>query len=117
MTRQDSLRFIGCSVLCVALVAGCYALKTRLLNLNLGMTKSEVISAMGNPSAVRGSIVNKYGQQIEVWEYELYPPPPYWTAATPTVYWLYLCDGRLAQWGQAGDWEREADRIYDVRFR
>ena len=31
-------------------------------------------------------------------------------------YWLYFADGRLAQWGQASDWRREADRIYELRF-
>jgi hypothetical protein len=27
-------------------------------------------------------------------------------------YWLYFADGRLVQWGEAGDWRREADRIF-----
>jgi hypothetical protein len=31
-------------------------------------------------------------------------------------YWFYFVDGRLAQWGEAGDWRREADRIYEIRF-
>jgi hypothetical protein len=31
-------------------------------------------------------------------------------------YWLYFADGRLVQWGEAGDWRREADRIYEFRF-
>jgi hypothetical protein len=31
-------------------------------------------------------------------------------------YWFYFVDGRLAQWGAAGDWSREADRIYEIRF-
>ena len=31
-------------------------------------------------------------------------------------YWLYFVNGRLAQWGEAGDWRREADRIYEFRF-
>jgi hypothetical protein len=35
---------------------------------------------------------------------------------TEKPYWLYFADGRLVQWGEAGDWRREADRIYDLRF-
>jgi len=31
-------------------------------------------------------------------------------------YWLYFVNGRLVQWGEAGDWRREVDRIYEVRF-
>jgi len=31
-------------------------------------------------------------------------------------YWLYFADGRLGRWGEAGDWRREADRIYEIRF-
>ena len=31
-------------------------------------------------------------------------------------YCLYFADGRVAQWGEAGDWRREADRIYEFRF-
>jgi hypothetical protein len=32
-------------------------------------------------------------------------------------FWLYFHDGKLVQWGQAGDWRKEADRIYEYRFR
>jgi hypothetical protein len=31
-------------------------------------------------------------------------------------FWLYFVEGRLERWGEAGDWAREADRIYEVRF-
>ncbi len=33
-----------------------------------------------------------------------------------TSYWLYFYDGKLVQWGQAGDWKKEADRIYEINF-
>jgi hypothetical protein len=50
-----------------------------------------------------------------VWEYRLRKGDPvmwHWTS-----YWLFFHDGSLVQWGEAGDWQEEADRIYEVRFR
>jgi hypothetical protein len=35
----------------------------------------------------------------------------------PAKYWMYFYDGKLVQWGEAGDWQREADQIYEMRFR
>jgi hypothetical protein len=29
---------------------------------------------------------------------------------------MVLCVKAPAQWGEAGDWRREADRIYEIRF-
>lgn len=115
---------------------GC-ATAHRLQRVSLDMSKEEVRKCMGNPTVVRGSIRNKYGQNIEVWEYTLtLPPTSGETAAKAGItavtfgfalpfvllaqkdsrYWLYFFDGKLAQWGQAGDWAREADRIYEFRF-
>jgi len=76
---------------------------------------------LGEPDAARGSIRNKYGQVIEVWEYEKQKRDTrrgnIYTGLAPTMYWLYFYDGRLVQWGEAGDWKAEADRIYEMRFR
>lgn len=83
----------------------------KLMNLQLQQSKQQVQTAMGKPTAARGSMTNKYGQVIEVWEYALYKP-----SSGLTFYWLYFYNGKLVQWGQAGDWQREADRIYEIRF-
>lgn len=32
------------------------------------------------------------------------------------TYWLYFHDDKLVQWGEAGDWRKESDRIYEYRF-
>jgi hypothetical protein len=32
------------------------------------------------------------------------------------TYWLYFSDGVLARWGEAGDWEKEPERIYRFNF-
>jgi hypothetical protein len=80
--------------------------------------------------------MNKYGQRVEVWEYQLSTSSqsaqklglgaltmgmslliPDRNQILGSYYWLYFVDDRLAQWGQAGDWAREADRIYEIQFR
>jgi len=107
--------------MCLLLTAGCFhvtATEDSLQRLHVGMTKQDVTAVMGNPSTVRGTIVNKYDQQIEVWEYVLYPAPhpAYYTSKPPTKYWVHFCNGKVAQWGEAGDWFRESDRVREVKF-
>jgi hypothetical protein len=80
------------------------------------MTKDEVLSTMGKQTAVRASMTNKYGQVIEVWEYGLHKAAFGITGGTK-YYWLYFYNGKLVQWGEAGDWQREADLIYETKFR
>jgi hypothetical protein len=82
----------------------------KLMKLDLGMTKSQVISAIGKPTSVRGAMINKHGETVHVWEYE------FWKGPTTACYWLYLVDDVLVQWGKAGDWQKESDRIYEIRF-
>ena len=102
------------------------------------MKKSQVFERLGEPTVLRGSLQNKYGQIVEVAEYRLTLPSNDSagtvigkTAGTIITlgigavafkgeqrdYWLYFYDGKLVQWGQAGDWRREADRIYEFRFQ
>jgi len=49
-------------------------------------------------------------ETVHVWEYE------FWKGPTTACYWLYLVDDVLVQWGKAGDWQKESDRIYEIRF-
>lgn len=114
--NSSFFRFFGIIVLYLFLFVGC-ATTGKLMKLNLQMMKSEVISAIGEPTAARGSMTNKYDQVIEVWEYALYKTDDDAFFGRPTFYWLYFHDGKLVQWGEAGDWKREADRIYEMRFR
>jgi hypothetical protein len=88
----------------------------NLRKLELGMTKDEVVDKLGEPAAARGSMRNKYDQVIEVWEYQLVKPDDAAYHIT-TEYWMYFYSGKLVQWGEAGDWKREADRIYEIRYR
>ena len=101
------------------------------------MSKAEIVGSIGDPTAVRGAIVNKFGQNVEVWEYTLNKPktaqdkkadigmtvltfglllPAALAGSGDEVdYWLYFHDDKLFQWGQAGDWKQEADRIMEIR--
>jgi len=121
------------------MITGCMTTSARKLrNVSLDLTKDEVVRRLGEPTAVRGAIKNQYNQTIEVWEYRLSKSQAgkFWGnlcvsiisfgAFAPTAYedsksdirnyWLYFYDGKLVQWGQAGDWEKEADRIYKINF-
>lgn len=120
------------------LLAGCATDSSNLSEVSLGMTKQEVRERLGSPTVARGALTNKYGQTVEVLEYKLAMPTDEtvgsvvgksaMTVITLGVgavafrgerrdFWLYFHDGKLVQWGQAGDWRKEADRIYEYRFR
>ena len=38
--------------------------------MKLGMNQSQVCDILGQPTVVRGSIMNKHNQVVEVWEYD-----------------------------------------------
>ena len=123
----------------IIVFSGCMTTSTRKLReISLDLTKDEVVRRLGEPTAVRGAIKNKYNQNIEVWEYRLsksqagkfwgnlgisvltfgiFAPVVYKDSQSDiTNYWLYFYDGKLVKWGQAGDWKAEADRIYEINF-
>ena len=93
------------------------AKKNVLENINLNMTKSEVKELMPIPPVIRGSMINKYNQYVDIWEYELVGGVSDVLGGRSTLYRFYFYDNRLVRWGVAGEWQREADRIYEIRFR
>lgn len=104
--------------------SGCMQPASKLKMLSLGQTKEDVIASIGDPRVVRGAIQNKYGQNIEVWEYRLllssdnaFDTFMFGSAsADKRDYWLYFVNDELVKWGQAGDWQKEAQNIYEIRF-
>jgi hypothetical protein len=101
------------------------------------MTKDEVVGSIGKPTTSRGALRNKYGQVIEVWEYHLAVPSDdsagqvisksVVTLSTAGYgakefvgdrkdYWLYFLNDELVQFGEAGIWAQERDRIYEFNF-
>jgi len=123
----------------IVLIGGCAALPKakNLKYVSIGMGKNEVVQKIGEPRVCRGSMVNKSGQIIEVWEYSLelasqdsagetigkfcatvctFGIAAMDFAAPQKNYWLYFIDDKLVQWGEAGDWNVERDRIYRIEF-
>lgn len=134
------MQIVSKIILCVTIslfIISCTPSTSNLRKLSLGMTKTQVETELGEPTAARGAILNKHGQTIEVWEYRMALPntdspgeiigKSVGTIITLGIgaasfkgarkdYWLYFYDNKLAQWGQAGDWKQEADRIYEFNF-
>ncbi len=120
MSNNRTTLFKFILILILTFVIGCAPSKSLLMRISLDNTKETVLKQVGEPLAVRGAIKNKFGQIVEVWEYRFCSGgeidiPPY--SSNCDYYWLYFVDGVLAQWGEAGDWEKEADRIYEFRIR
>jgi hypothetical protein len=106
------------------LVSGCAKSirPSKLETISIGMEKSEVINRLGKPSILRGSLINTFGQEIEVLEYKI-NRNTFWSAlATPPdlnieEYWLYFYNNKLVQWCKAGHWTKEATHISITRFK
>ena len=97
----------------VSFLLSCAVGIKKMNNLSLGMSKEQVKANVGDSYIIRGAIVNKYNQSVEVWEYDVRKRHSITNAER---YWLYMVDGKLVQWGRAGDWITEAERIKDIQF-
>ncbi len=106
--------------LSITILTSCSSKKSMALHperLSLGMTRQEVISAMGEhiPMKIIGSKLYKNGT-IEVGQY--YDKKlMYGQGVVEEIYYLYFYNNILVQWGRPQDWQREADRIYEIRYR
>lgn len=97
---------------CLSLV-GCVATTSKTVKLQLGMTKPEVIKVMGNPTSVKAK------ESIETLEYLLYPT---WSPSIydqKQQYWVILRDGRVIQYGNAGDFGSALPekKEYDIKIQ
>ena len=125
------------TLFCCVVIAGCATPARRMTQISLGMTKQQVTDRLGQPTVARGAIRNKFDQVVEVWEYKLAMPSQetvgtvvgksMYTVLTLGVgaatfrgerkeYWLYFVQDELVRWGEAGDWSKEPDRIYEINF-
>lgn len=79
----------------------------------IGMTKSEAQAVMDNRGRLIGAKEYEEGivEVISVTRLDL------GDSSVAEEYWLYFFDGRLEKWGRPGDWQRQADQIYEVRVR
>jgi len=58
---------------------------------------------MGDPDSVSAA------SGVEYLRYDLYPPPPYYTAASKTPYFVRLIGGRVDSYGKLGDFNSTKD--------
>ena len=134
---KRTLLLIVTAIFSLCIVSACVTSSEKLVDVQLGMTKGQVRQVLGDPTVARGAIRNKFGQVIEVWEYRLALPSSdtpgqvigksMFTVITLGIgagsfkgerrdYWMYFLGDQLVQWGEAGDWSREPDRIYQFNF-
>ena len=85
-----------------------------MYNLDIGMSKRTVIQSLGrNPDNLIGAKQYEEGK-MKVLQYSR---RSHWDSSIIEQYWLYFLNDALMQWGRPGDWQREADRVYEVRNR
>jgi len=84
----------------------------------VGMSEEEVRNILGEPADVIGSRFYEENHIIKVLQY-LEAEFSYWGThdRLKKNYYLYFLDNKLVQWGRPGDWQREADQIYELRIR
>ena len=89
---------------CLTLV-GCVT-TTKMNKISLGMTKEEVIKAIGDPNSTKATD----GQ--EVLEYQLFNGQPYGFE----THWVILRNGKVVQYGKAGDFGSAIPPTQDVNL-
>jgi len=89
----------------------------NLSKISLGMSEKEVRNILGEPADVIGSRYYEGKHIIKVLQY-LEAEFSYTDEEDRLKknYYLYFLDDELVQWGRPGDWEKEADKIYEIRI-
>jgi len=89
-----------------------------MMDLDIGMEQAQVVKILGEPHSVVGAKRFEDGT-LEVWLYRRYYNKygPEHLETPLEQYHLYFYNDKLEQWGRPGDWETEADRIYELRVR
>ncbi len=101
-------------LLAAAMLFGCKAYQPiNLSDIRVGMEKDAALRTLNRRSDnVIGS--RKYGKDVvEVVQVSGYYP----SGGLAEQYWLYFLNDELVQWGRPGDWQREADHVYELRVR
>lgn len=92
----------------------------KLASLSIGKDRSDIVTEMGRPTAVRASERLSDGRVLQVDEYRLFRPNAamadaftglftatyFWwapNASLANLYWVRYMDNKIDGWGQAGD--------------
>ena len=112
--RRKTMRRIMLGLVTLIFVISCAPpYPNRLMSLRTSMRYKDVKRFIGEPSARRGDFMNKYGQVIDVFEYELSDLE---NTGKKKNYWLYFVNGKLVKWEEAIDWEESYEEIYETKF-
>ena len=109
------MRKIAVLLMVITILTGCASYKSiPLMNLEIGMSKKEVIKALKKkPDNMIGA--KRYDDgTVEVLQYSR---NEVWYGQLEERYWIYFFNDKLVQWGRPGDWQKEADRVYEIRNR
>jgi len=79
--------------------------------LSIGMTKKEVISAMGDPSSTAAP-----GEGVEILRYELSPTVAAAEYHVTQEYYVKLINGRVDSYGRMGDFNSTKDPTYNYNI-
>jgi len=92
--------------------------KLKMSKISLGMAEKKARKTLGEPEDVIGSRYYEGEHVIKVLQY-LEAEFSYTVDKDRLKkdYYLYFLDDKLVQWGRPGDWEKEADKIYEIRIR
>ena len=91
--------------------------KLDMSKISVGMSEEDVRKILGGPADVIGSRFYEGGHVIRVLQYLEAEFALDIHDRLKKNYYLYFIDGKLVQWGRPGDWEKEADQIYEFRIR
>jgi len=86
-------------------LTGCVHPAKKLKNLDLGMTKTDVLDQMGKPYSVRAAKVFEDEETTEIWEYW----PPFLAINDQKMHVIFENE-RVVQWGVAGDFTTGTER-------
>jgi hypothetical protein len=81
-------KFIAIILLVLIALPGCAWYTTNMRKVSVGMTRNQVMEAIGDPKSVNES-KRSDGNLQEVWEYP---------AGGDSKYWIYFSNGKVTSW-------------------
>jgi outer membrane protein assembly factor BamE (lipoprotein component of BamABCDE complex) len=102
---MDKFRCSAIAVLVVLLLAGGCATSHRMNSVSLGMTKQQVVEALGVPVSTSAT------QGVEYLNYRFSETPDHAYYGVTTPYFVRIVDGKVEAYGRRGDFETPRSTI------
>ena len=91
----------------IVFLAGCATTPEKMNRLSIGMTKIEVLDAIGRPSSTASP-----GKGVEFLRYR-----KYYGRGDYITYFVRLVDGRVDSYGKTGDFDSTKDPTLDLNIK